>query len=146
MSMAAFTYVCILAALLRNERAKAIAAIVVLQHAAYWMTVSDEVYMFAMSSFDAMMILALYMLPASNFTIRMIGLSGISIACHALLYFALIPAMVYDSAIDALIATQLIAMLIPDEFHPNHIADAIRRFVVRIASSVSSHRHTKEMP
>lgn len=111
------------------------------------MTVSDDAYMFAMSSFDAMMILALYLLPASNFTVRMMGLSGFSIACHALLYFALIPAMVYDSAIDALIATQLIAMLIPDELNFDHIADAIRRFVVRIASSVSSHRHTKkEMP
>lgn len=144
--MAAFSFVCILAVLLRHERAKAIAAILVLQHAAYWMTVSDEAFLFAMSGMDALMVLCLYMLPASNFTIRMMGLSGISVAASGLLYFALIPAMVYDSAIDALIAIQLITMLLPDEINFKPVADAIRTAVVRLDRRVGSDSHQEEMP
>lgn len=144
--MAAFSFVCILAVLLRHDRAKAIAAILVIQHAAYWMTVSDEAFMFAMSGMDALMVLCMYMLPASDFTIRMMGLSGISMALNGLLYFALIPAMVYDSAIDALIAIQLITMLLPDEINFKPVADAIRTAVVRLDRRVGSDSHQKEMP
>lgn len=137
---------CIAAAMLRSNRTSAIAAIAALQYAYAVTYTPDEIFYQTAAAVELGIILSMYLLPASNFTIRIMGISGLSVVCHALAHFAVIPVLVYDSAIDALIAIQLITMLLPDEINFKPVADAIRTAVVRLDRRVGSYSHQEEMP
>jgi len=137
---------CIAAAMLRSNRTSAIAAIAALQYAYAVTYTPDEIFYQTAAAVELGIILSMYLLPASNFTIRIMGISGLSVVCHALAYFALIPVLVYDSAIEALLAIQLITMLLPDELNTRRIADIISRALVRPNRGIGYHCNTKEMP